>query len=229
MANLGEVAEIVNALEFTLDAGAGYLTEISQQDAPSQTGAGFTASETVTITGDVSGASTTAVLLSSFDGTLNALADFAPDSLGTQSGVFNDAEATSIAGSSGTATSVYNDNNKGVYILLKNLAITIKRTEERSVGTGAVVYTYGAGDSQFTATLMVTTPELDYLNNISKLNANGDMTTDFWKIIAKDLSGNAKTFSAIGVLYDYSITKPENGLVLVDIVVRISGDTIAIT
>jgi len=229
MANLGEVAEIVNALELTLDAGAGYLTEISQIDAPTQTGGGFTANETVTITGDSSSASTTAVLLSSFDGTLNAVADFASDSLGTQSGVFTASEALSIAGSSGTATSVYNDNNKGTYILLKNLTISIKRTEERAVGTGAVVYTYGAGDSQFTATLMVTTPELDYLNNISKLNINSDMTTDFWKIIAKDLSGNTKIFSAIGVLYDYSITKPENGLVLVDIVARISGDTIAIS
>jgi len=229
MVNLGEVTEIVNGLEFTLDAGAGYLTEISQQDAPTQTGAGFTANETVTITGDVSGASTTAVLLSSFDGTLNALADFAPDSLGTQSGVFNDAEATSIAGASGTATSVYNDNNKGVYILLKNLTISIKRTESRDVGTNALVYTYGAGDNIMTATLMVSTPELDYLNNISKLNINSDMTTDFWKIIAKDLSGNTKTFSAIGVLYDYSITKQEEGLVLVDIVVRISGDTITIS
>lgn len=228
MVNLGEIAEIVNAQELTLDAGAGYLTEKTQLTSITQTGAGFTASETITITGDVSGAITTVILLSSFDGTLNSTGDLETSSLGTQSGSFNNLEALSIAGSSGTATAVYNDSNKGTYILLKNLVISIKRTEERDVGTGAVIYTYGTGDNQFTATLMVSTPELDFLNNITKLNTDGEMTTDFWKIIARDLSGNTITFSAIGVLSDYLITKPDTGLVLVDITVRISGDTIAV-
>ena len=116
------------------------------------------------------------------------------------------------------------------YILLSNLSLHIGRTESRDVVTsGDPLYSYGSGDNYFTATLLVSTPELSTLNTLGQIDSDGDMTSTAWKIVAKNVSGATKTFAATGVLRDYDISKPLEGKVTIDIFVRITGDTISIT
>lgn len=147
--------------------------------------------------------------------------------LGEIAEIVNASELTlEVPGSSG------NDN----YILLSDLSLHIGRTESRDVVTsGDPLYSYGSGDNYFTATLLVSTPELSILNDLTKftnygtLNQNGTMPSTAWKIVAKNVSGATKTFSATGVLRDYDISKPSEGKVSIDIFVRITGDTISIS
>ena len=116
------------------------------------------------------------------------------------------------------------------YIMLKDLQLHIGRPEDRTATTDAgVLYTYGKGDNFFTATLVVTTPEIDSLDTLTILDSDGDMPTQAWKIVARDVSGSTKTFAATGVLREYDVRKPEEGKVEIDIFVRITGDTITIT
>ena len=129
------------------------------------------------------------------------------------------------------------------YIMLTNLNLHIGRTEERTATTDAgILYTYGKGDNFFTATLVATTPELTTaidvtnpettaagFNVLSQIDSNGDMNTIQWKIVAKNISGATKTFAATGVLREYDISKSPEGKILIDIYVRITGDTISIT
>lgn len=135
-------------------------------------------------------------------------------------------EITEIVNASELTLEVGADN----YILLTNLNLHIGRTEDRIATTdGGALYTYGKGDNYFTATLLVSTPELSSLNTLSQIDSDGDMTSTAWKIVAKDVSGNTKTFAATGVLRDYDVAKPSEGKVSIDIFVRITGDTITIS
>ena len=116
------------------------------------------------------------------------------------------------------------------YIMLTDLVIHVGRPEDRTATTdGGVLYTYGKGDHFFTATLVVTTPELSTLNTLNTLDSDGDMTSTSWKIVARDLAGATKTWAATGILKEYDVRKVEEGTVAIDIVVRITGDTVTIS
>ena len=135
-------------------------------------------------------------------------------------------EIAEIVNASELTLEVGSDN----YILLSDLSLHIGRTESRDVVTsGDPLYSYGSGDNYFTATLLVSTPELSSLNTLTQISANGDLTSTSWKIVAKNVAGATKTFSATGVLRDYDISKPSEGKVSIDIFVRITGDTISIS
>ena len=88
-----------------------------------------------------------------------------------------------------------------IYVMLKDLQLHIGRPEDRTATTDAgVLYTYGKGDNFFTGTLVVTTPEIDSLDTLTILDGDGDMPTQAWKIVARDVSGganNTRTFAAI--------------------------------
>ena len=116
------------------------------------------------------------------------------------------------------------------YIMLTNLVIHVGNTEDRIATTDAdVLYAYGKSESFFTATLVVTTPELSSLNTLTNVSANGDLTSTDWLIVGTDVSGNAKTFEATGVLKEYDVRKNEAGLVEIDIFVRITDNQVTIT
>ena len=135
-------------------------------------------------------------------------------------------EIAEIVNASELTLEVGSDN----YILLSDLSLHIGRTESRDVVTsGDPLYSYGSGDNYFTATLLVSTPELTSLNTLTQISANGDLTSTAWKIVAKNVSGATKTFEATGVLRDYDISKPSEGKVSIDIFVRITGDDITIS
>ena len=140
-------------------------------------------------------------------------------------------EIAEIVNASELTLEVGSDN----YILLTNLSLHIGRPEDRVATTdGGALFTYGKGDNYFTATLLVSTPELSSLNTLSKFtnygtsNDNGDMPSTAWKIVAKNVAGATKTFSATGILREYDISKPSEGKVSIDIFVRITGDDISI-
>jgi len=117
------------------------------------------------------------------------------------------------------------------YIMLNNLVVHVGRTENRIATTDAgALYSYGKGDSYFTATLVLTTPELDSLNTLTQIDANGDMSSTAWLIVANNVSGSTKTLACTGVLRDYDVKKGGNGeYVEMDIFVRITGDTVTIS
>ena len=141
-------------------------------------------------------------------------------------------EITEIVNASELTLEVGSDD----YIMLTNLEVHDGRTENRQPTTGAgPCYTYGQSDSFFTATLLLTGPELDgtaYTNSttaasfdvLNTLTANGDMNSIDWKIVAKDISGNTKTMTGAGILREYDIRKPDEGKVEIDIFVRLTGD-----
>ena len=139
-------------------------------------------------------------------------------------------EITEIVNASELTLEVGSNN----YILLTNLNLHIGRPEDRVATTdGGALFTYGKGDNWFTATLLVSTPELGdstgSLNKLSQIDSDGDMTSTSWKIVAKNVSGATKTFAATGFLREYDVSKPVEGKVNIDIFVRITGDTISIS
>ena len=139
-------------------------------------------------------------------------------------------EIAEIVNASELTLEVGSDN----YILLTNLSLHIGRPEDRVATTdGGALFTYGKGDNYFTATLLVSTPELGdgvgSINKLSQIDSDGDMISTAWKIVAKNVAGATKTFSATGILRDYDISKPSEGKVSIDIFVRITGDTISIS
>ena len=116
------------------------------------------------------------------------------------------------------------------YIMLTNLVIHVGRTEDRTATTdGGVLYTYGKGENFFTATLVVTTPELSSLNTLTQIDGDGDMTSTAWKIVARNLAAATKTWAATGVLKEYDVRKTPEGKIEIDIFVRITGDTVTIS
>ena len=122
------------------------------------------------------------------------------------------------------------------YITLTNLQIHIGRTEDRIATTDAgALYTYGKGESFFTATLLMTVPEmLDTnsvgFNKLTQIDSDGDMTSRDWIIKGTQIDGNDTVqWAATGILKEYDIKKNPEGKVEIDIFVRITGDTTAVT
>jgi len=121
------------------------------------------------------------------------------------------------------------------YVMLTNLNIHIGRTEDRIATTDAgALYTYGKSENFFTATLVLTTPELIDtnavgFNKLTQIDADGDMTARSWKIVGRNLAAATITWAATGILKEYDVRKSPEGKIEVDIFVRITGDTVAIT
>ena len=125
----------------------------------------------------------------------------------------------------GSGASAFNN-----YILLTNLSLHVGRPEDRVATTdGQALFTYGKADSYFTATLLLSTPELSSLNTLSQIDSDGDMPTQAWMIRAQNVNGDYKYLSCTGILREYDVTKPSEGKVTIDIFVRITGDTITIS
>lgn len=143
------------------------------------------------------------------------------------------AKETRLAVDTGSGTYDY-------YVLLKNLEMSIGRTEQRDVTTdGGPLYSYGAGDNFLSGTLLYSGPEVDgtdysnsstpaSFNDLTQGGSNGDQEEIDWLLIVKDVSGSEKFFSITGVLREYKIRKPDEGKTEVDIFIRITSDTISI-
>ncbi len=116
------------------------------------------------------------------------------------------------------------------YIMLQELDFHLGRPEAREPTTdGGVQYFYGKGDHFFNATLLLTTPEISTFNALTVLNADGDLTSTAFKIIAEPRGGGSDvTITVNAVLPDFNIVKPVEGGVLFRVRFRITDDTVVV-
>lgn len=122
------------------------------------------------------------------------------------------------------------------YILLTDLQIHVGRPEDRTATTdGGALYSYGKSDNWFTATLVMGVQEmLDTnsvsFNKLSQIDSNGDMPTRAWLIKGTQKNGSDTVqWACTGILREYDVKKSGEGKVMIDIFVRITGDTVAVT
>jgi hypothetical protein len=117
------------------------------------------------------------------------------------------------------------------YVMLQELDFHLGRPEAREPTTdGGVQYFYGKGDHFFDATLLLTTPEISTFNDLTELNANGDLTNTVFKIIAEPRGGGSDvTITVNAVLPDFNIVKPVEGGVIFRVRFRITDDTVLVS
>ncbi len=116
------------------------------------------------------------------------------------------------------------------YLSFKLKGLKIGRPEKRTASNDSgPSYSTGGGDNFFMGTIMATTPELSTFNTRSQDDSNGELTETLYKIVAEDVSGATRTFATTGYLRDYMMYEGPGKHVMVDIFVRITGDTVAVT
>jgi len=118
------------------------------------------------------------------------------------------------------------------YIMLQELNFHLGRPEAREPTTdGGVQYFYGKGDHYFDATLLLTTPEISTFNALTELDANGDLTSTTFSILAepRESSNPDVTITVNAVLPDFNIVKPVEGGLIFRVRFRITDDTITVT
>lgn len=122
------------------------------------------------------------------------------------------------------------DTGANTYVTLQDLTVSVGNLEDRaSTNDSGADFFSGFGDNFFAATLKLTHPEFSSLNTLSQKDSDGKLTSTAWLIIGIFLDGTSKTMAATGVLRNYVVRKGLEGKVLIDIFVRITGDTVAIT
>jgi len=120
-------------------------------------------------------------------------------------------------------------NNR--YIMLQELDFHLGRPEAREPTTdGGVQYFYGKGDHFFDATLLLTTPEISSFNALTQLDANGDLTTTQFTILAEPRESTEAdvTITVNAVLPDFNIVKPVEGGLIFRIRFRITDDIVIV-
>ena len=122
--------------------------------------------------------------------------------------------------------------NSDTYIMLQELDFHVGRPEAREPTTdGGVQYFYGKGDHYFDATILATTSEISLLNTLTELDANGDLTSNTYNIIAtpREASGDTATIVVnAAVVPDFNVSKPVEGGVVFRIRFRITDDTVTV-
>ncbi len=120
-------------------------------------------------------------------------------------------------------------NNR--YIMLQELDFHLGRPEAREPTTdGGVQYFYGKGDHFFDATLLLTTPEISSVNALTELDANGDLTTTQFTILAEPRESTEAdvTITVNAVLPDWNIVKPVEGGLIFRVRFRITDDIVIV-
>lgn len=118
------------------------------------------------------------------------------------------------------------------FVMLQELDFHLGRPEAREPTTdGGVQYFYGKGDHYFEATLLLTTTEINTFNDLTILDANGDLPTNQYKILAEsreDAGVDATITVNAAVVPDFNIIKPVEGGVIFRIRFRITDDTVTV-
>ena len=117
------------------------------------------------------------------------------------------------------------------FIMLQDLNFHLGRPEAREATTdGGIQYFYGKGDHYFDATLLLTTPEISFFNDLTVLDSNGALPSNTYTILAEPRGGGANvTISVTAELPDFNIVKPVEGGVIFRIRFRITTDTITVS
>ncbi len=117
------------------------------------------------------------------------------------------------------------------FIMLQELDFHLGRPEAREPTTdGGVQYFYGKGDHFFDATLLLTTPEISFFNDLTELDADGNLPSTTFSIISEPRGGGADaTITATAQLPDFNIVKPVEGGLIFRVRFRITTDTITVS
>jgi len=117
------------------------------------------------------------------------------------------------------------------YFMLQELEFHLGRPESREPTTdGGVIYYYGKGDHTFSATILLTTPEISTFNGFTELDSSGNLTSNTFTILAQPKGGGSDiTISVTAELPDFNIVKPVEGGVLFRLRFRITDDTVTIS
>ena len=117
------------------------------------------------------------------------------------------------------------------YVMLQELDFNLGRPESREPTTdGGVIYFYGKGDHYFDATILLTTPEISSFNALTVLDADGNLPSNVWTILAEPRGGGADvTISVTAEVPNVNIVKPVEGGVIFRIRFRITTDTISVS
>lgn len=109
------------------------------------------------------------------------------------------------------ATKVHLDLGSDRYILLQELKFHVGRSESRESTGSSSVYFYGQHDNYFTATILLSSPEIATYLNYTLLDANGALPSNSFKLLYTDVSGTSKTVTVDSVVNELDIEKPMEG------------------
>lgn len=124
------------------------------------------------------------------------------------------------------ASKVHLDIGGDRFILLQEIETTISHPESREATDTGSIFFYGQSDDYFTATLLLSTPEMATFLGYTILNSNGDLPTTSFKIIYSDKTGTAtQTLNVECQVPDVTWSKPVEGGVKARIRFRITGGT----
>ncbi len=117
------------------------------------------------------------------------------------------------------------------FIMLQELDFHLGRPEAREPTTdGGVQYYYGKGDHYFDATILLTTPEISFFNDLTELDSDGNLTSTTFSIISEPRGGGANvTITVTAQLPDFNIVKPIEGGLIFRVRFRITTDTVTVT
>ncbi len=117
------------------------------------------------------------------------------------------------------------------YVMLQELEFHLGRPESREPTTdGGVIYYYGKGDHTFSATILLSTPEISTFNGYTVLDSSGNLPSNTFTILAQPKGGGSDiTITVTAELPDFNIVKPVEGGVLFRLRFRITSDTVTVS
>lgn len=117
------------------------------------------------------------------------------------------------------------------FVMLQDLDFHVGRPEAREPTTdGGVIYYFGKGDHYFDATLLLTTPEISFFNDLTVLDGNGALPSRTYTILAEPRGGGTNvTITVTAELPDFNISKPVEGGVIFRVRFRITTDTVTVS
>ncbi len=122
------------------------------------------------------------------------------------------------------------DTNR--FFMLQDLDFHVGRPEAREPTTdGGVIYYFGKGDNYFDATLLLTTSQITFFNDLTILNqSTGALPSNDYTILAEPRGGGtAIKILVTAELPDFNISKPVEGGVIFRLRFRITTDTVTVS
>jgi len=87
----------------------------------------------------------------------------------------------------------------------------IGRPESREAADVGSLYFYGQHDNYFTATLLLSTPEINTFVGYTVLDANGALPSNDFPLIYTNKSGSSKTITVTAEVPELDFVKPVEG------------------
>jgi len=122
------------------------------------------------------------------------------------------------------ASKVHLDFGGNRYILLQEIEQPFEHPEAREATDAGSVYFYGQSDDSFSATLLLSTPEIKVFHGWTILDSNGDLPDKEFHLIYSDKSGTAtQTIKMNCKVPSVIFSKPVEGGVKARIRFRVIG------